>query len=59
MNNITFSPEFINEFDGTHQELSLLIANIKSLMANDNMNNSATSMTFNTGGFDQIVEITI
>lgn len=57
MNNITFSPEFINEFDGTYQELISLINRIQSALSSNAINDSA--VIFDTGGFEQILEITI
>jgi hypothetical protein len=55
--NIAFSPEFINEFNGSYQELELIVTNIKKMINGNTLMDNSSSMTFDTDGFDKILDI--
>lgn len=58
-NNIVFSPEFMNEYDGSVDQLTSLISSIEVMIKNDSLIDNASSMTFSSTTFDYILEITV
>lgn len=53
--NITFSTEFLSEFNGSVEDLK----NIQDMLANilSDLDNCASSITYNSNGYDKILEI--
>lgn len=57
--NIEFSPEFMNEYDGSAEQLTSLISRIEAIIKNDSLIDNASSITFESNTFDHILEITL
>lgn len=57
--NINFSSEFKESFDGTAEQLTLIINNIQKLISSGDLKNNASSILYGDDLYDSVISITI
>lgn len=57
---IKFAPDFIKNYDGTPEQLLSLISTLEKMLHSDeDLDNLASSITYNSNSFDKVLSINI
>lgn len=53
--NITFSSDFLSQYDGSVEDLEIIQSKLVSMLSE--LDNNAVSITYDSGGYDKVLEI--